>query len=98
MEVRSSGGEHVPEFEDIQKALFEARSQFSYPLQRLLDQNCQMERIELVEAASTPHLMSHSQSTQSHAGSDNQFKPTPSHPTVDYSKLNQSMYRVIIIM
>ena len=70
VEVRSSGSEHVPEFEDIQKALFEARSQFSYPLQRLLDQDCAMDRIELVEAASTPHILSHSQPTQSHAGSE----------------------------
>ena len=63
-EYNNDDNEFGPEFEDIQKALFEARSQFSYPLQRLLDQDYQFESSGL--ELGYP-LQSHSQVTQSHS-------------------------------
>lgn len=74
------------EFEDIQKALFDARSQFSYPLQRLLDQECELDSTgmntssKLDLGSGFQPVMSHSNVTRSHAGSDSDQFQTHSMP------------------
>ena len=75
-EFDSSSDECAPEFHGIQSALFEARSQFSYPLHRLLDHDYELESAGLddtLRSSPHPHLSSHPQSNQSHPGSDSEY-------------------------
>ena len=75
-EFDSSSDECAPEFHGIQSALFEARSQFSYPLHRLLDQDYELENAGLdntLRSSPHPHLSSQSQTNQSHPGSDSEY-------------------------
>ena len=83
----SSGGELGAELEEIQQALLDARTQFSYPLQRLLDQNqVQLEPNGCGDSVdlsySVPRLVSSSHITQSQ--SDPNSTPPQTHP----AKLN----------
>lgn len=68
VEVKSNG-ECFPELEDIEKALFDTRSQFSYPLDQELESASLDDNLDL---GSSFHqlLPPHSQATQSHTGSD----------------------------
>ena len=85
----SNDAELSPEFEEIQRALLEARSQFSYPLQRLLDHrslldhnsetggpgvNCVINDLNLPRLSS-PESRSSSESVhfQSHSAASAQF-------------------------
>ena len=84
----SSGGELGAELEEIQQALLDARTQFSYPLQRLLDQNqVQLEpngcRDSVDLSYSVPRLVSSSHITQS------QSDPNSTHFQTHPAKLNE---------
>lgn len=80
------------EFEDIQKALFDARSQFSYPLQRLLDQECELDSTRMNTSnnldlgSGLQSVLSHPNVSQPHAGSDSDQFQTHSIPLAYHNK------------
>ena len=92
VEVKSNG-DCLPGLEDIQKALYDARSQFSYPLQRLLDQDYELGGTELDVGSTVQPTQSHSQSTQSHTGSDSTHFQAHSMPLTYRSRV-QSMQQI----
>ena len=95
VEINSKGDYSTHEFDDIHKALLDVRSQFSYPMQRLLGQVESEGQDENLGLGSNFHpLLSHSHAAQSHSGSDSDQFQTHSVPLNTYGIRVHSMQQI----